>query len=248
MRPILESRCFECHGPDKQKSKLRFDDREVVFAERDETVVVPGKPESSALIARVRLGEDHDDRMPPKGPLLDASEIETLESWIQKGAHWAEVPAPSPEKVRPQRSLERARTAGQIPDFEGITLTEEEREAALGAAEKLAAIGVRAAPISRADDAFEVNFRLRNKHIEDAALTLLEGLEPALTSIDLSRTSVSTDGIKTLSAFPHLRRLNLSETAADDGAVAALGFLSVLDITAAFQVPLIFLVSLVWSD
>ncbi len=95
--PILARKCFACHGADaaKRKGKLRLDDREVAYAERDGVrAVVPGKLEESVLIARI-FSEDEDEVMPPaeEGKPLSKSEKETLKKWIAEGAkyerHWA---------------------------------------------------------------------------------------------------------------------------------------------------------------
>ena len=101
--PILASKCFDCHGPDaaNRKAKLRLDEPEGAYAERDGVqAVVPGKLEESALIARI-LSKDEDEIMPPveEGKALTEQEKETLKRWVGEGAnyekHWAFV---TPEK------------------------------------------------------------------------------------------------------------------------------------------------------
>jgi hypothetical protein len=89
VRPILEARCFECHGEKKQKSNLRLDDRENVFkgGESGKAAVVPGKSSESHLIELVTAVKD-DDVMPPKGERLSAKEIGILRGWIDQGAKW----------------------------------------------------------------------------------------------------------------------------------------------------------------
>ena len=88
--PILDARCFRCHGPDKQKSGLRLDTRAAALAGSDfgETrVIVPGDGAASVLWQRV-AHEDEDERMPPSGAALTASELGLLRDWIDGGAHW----------------------------------------------------------------------------------------------------------------------------------------------------------------
>ncbi|MGI9240143.1 MAG: DUF1549 domain-containing protein, partial [Verrucomicrobiales bacterium] len=90
VRPILSDNCFACHGFDasSRKAKLRLDTREGATAE----VIVPGKPEESELIARIKT-TDPDELMPPsdshKKPLTGAA-IATLDEWIRQGAPWGE--------------------------------------------------------------------------------------------------------------------------------------------------------------
>src|SRR5207249_2983947 len=66
IRPIFESRCYECHGPSKQKSGLRLDRKENAFRGGDsgKAALLPGKSGESALIQRV-TNKDPDEVMPP---------------------------------------------------------------------------------------------------------------------------------------------------------------------------------------
>lgn len=97
IRPLL-ARCIACHGPDVQENGLRLDSAE---AARKLRAIVPGKPEASALIARV-TSADPDVRMPPpeSGSALSAEEVARLRAWIVAGGeftpHWAFRPVADP--------------------------------------------------------------------------------------------------------------------------------------------------------
>jgi hypothetical protein len=104
VRPILSNYCFKCHGPATQKSGVRLD---TLAHAAKKGAVVAGKPDDSALIARVTEAEDA-DRMPPPeaGPRLTPAQVKTLRDWVAAGAgyapHWAFTPpkrgdAPSTE-------------------------------------------------------------------------------------------------------------------------------------------------------
>ena len=87
IRPLLVSRCYECHSASAKKIKgdLLLDTR-AGWARGGETgpAVVPGKPELSPLVTAVRY--DHATiKMPPKGKLPQA-EIDALVKWVQMGA------------------------------------------------------------------------------------------------------------------------------------------------------------------
>jgi len=98
VRPVLSQNCFLCHGPDEHERKggLRLDVREnaVKPAKSGVKAIVPGHPEQSELLARIRHG-DPDEQMPPakSGKKLSAREIEVLAKWIAEGApyanHWS---------------------------------------------------------------------------------------------------------------------------------------------------------------
>jgi hypothetical protein len=86
--PVLERRCFECHGPDQQESGLRLDRRAGMLKGGDfGPAVSPGDADGSLLI-EVISSEDADLRMPPDGDPLSAEEIGAIRRWINQGAVW----------------------------------------------------------------------------------------------------------------------------------------------------------------
>ena len=88
IRPILAANCFACHGPEKQKSDFRLDDRAAAFRGGLEgPAIVPGKSAESELILRVATDEP-DRVMPPKGDRLTAEQVGLLRAWIDQGATW----------------------------------------------------------------------------------------------------------------------------------------------------------------
>ncbi|HEV3166974.1 MAG TPA: DUF1549 domain-containing protein, partial [Isosphaeraceae bacterium] len=90
VRPILQARCFTCHGPEKQKSGLRLDERAAVFKGGDSgPAIVPSESDESELIRRIN-SDEADVRMPPKGERLTAEQARILKSWIDQGAKWPE--------------------------------------------------------------------------------------------------------------------------------------------------------------
>lgn len=106
IRPILADNCFFCHGPDRNKRQadLRLDTREGLLGTSETTgTVVPGKPEESELLRRVRSA-DPDEVMPPpeSHKQLSPGQIGLLEDWIRQGApyegHWAFEPLAAPSQ------------------------------------------------------------------------------------------------------------------------------------------------------
>ncbi len=87
--PILENRCWYCHGEEEQESGLRLDRRASMLNGGDSglAAVVPGKPEKSHLIELI-THPDEDMKMPKDDERLTVEEIEILTRWIKKGAIW----------------------------------------------------------------------------------------------------------------------------------------------------------------
>lgn len=93
IEPILARKCYPCHGAEKQKGKLRLDQRDLAMkgGSSGEPALVPGDPLKSRLIVVSLLPPDHDEVMPPEGKeALTADETMALIRWIQSGASYGE--------------------------------------------------------------------------------------------------------------------------------------------------------------
>lgn len=107
VRDILETRCLECHTPEKTKGDLLMTTREALIKGGESgTTLKPGEPDASEILIRVKLPGDDADRMPPKkhGEPLAANEIEIISTWIKAGAPWpeGEILAPKAKTALPR--------------------------------------------------------------------------------------------------------------------------------------------------
>src|SRR6056297_3243899 len=107
VKPILEEKCYSCHGALKQEAGLRLETRELMVDEGG--VVIPGEAADSLLLERIVA--EGAERMPPpeEGAALLPDEIAILRRWIEAGAaapeeaipvdpsdHWAFRPITKP--------------------------------------------------------------------------------------------------------------------------------------------------------
>ncbi|MBI3862281.1 MAG: DUF1553 domain-containing protein [Planctomycetia bacterium] len=116
VKPILQQRCYACHGVLKQKSGLRLDTAKSAIKGSDSgPVIVAGKPDESRLIELVSSGDD--DRMPPKdqGTALSPDEIQVLRRWIEEGAT-----APAEEKPQADPREHWSYRLPQKPPLPGV--------------------------------------------------------------------------------------------------------------------------------
>jgi hypothetical protein len=87
VRPLFVKHCYSCHSAEAKKLRgdLRLDTRAGVRdGGADGPILVPGKPDKSSLVERVK-SRDPGRRMPPKGG-LSAAEIADLAAWVKMGA------------------------------------------------------------------------------------------------------------------------------------------------------------------
>ena len=92
IKPIFEKSCVKCHGPEKQKAKLRLDTLEAALkGGEDGKVIEPGDSANSMLVHNVAHIGDEDMFMPPpenkdKIPPLTKEQVSLIRAWIDQGA------------------------------------------------------------------------------------------------------------------------------------------------------------------
>jgi len=84
VRPLLESKCYDCHSArsDEVKGNLRLDSLEAILKGGDNgPAIVAGDVENSFLLRALRY-QEADYQMPPSGRLPD-SDVAAVESWVK---------------------------------------------------------------------------------------------------------------------------------------------------------------------
>ncbi len=95
IKPILQRRCYTCHGALKQKGGLRLDFSTGILKGGDGgPALEPGKPAESLMISAIN-GTDGLRRMPIEGEPLTAEEIAKITAWVNSGAKAPEEQAPA---------------------------------------------------------------------------------------------------------------------------------------------------------
>jgi len=95
IKPLLETKCYSCHGVLKQEAGLRLETLSLMKAGGDSgPAVVADNADRSALMQRITA--DEDSRMPPSddGAALTSDEIALLRRWIEEGAPAPDEPVP----------------------------------------------------------------------------------------------------------------------------------------------------------
>jgi len=127
IQPILTAHCYSCHGPEKQKSDLRWDDKASVFKNGEHgPILLPGKSADSRVIKLV-AGQEKEMVMPLKGDRLTSQQIGLLRAWIDQGASWPENASSATEDkrkhwafkapVRPRTPGTTSKTSNPIDNF-----------------------------------------------------------------------------------------------------------------------------------
>ena len=101
IKPILSDMCTICHNTQVLPKLPNFETRDGVMKSG---VIVPGKPDESLILTRIKEDPQAEKAMPPVSHRLSKEEISLLRTWITEGAHWPSgeagrvVPAFIPEE------------------------------------------------------------------------------------------------------------------------------------------------------
>ena len=80
--PVLQTRCFECHGGRQTKEGFNVSTYDSVLAGSfDGAVVLPGNATNSLMVQLIAAGE-----MPNRGPKVTSEELQLIIDWINQGA------------------------------------------------------------------------------------------------------------------------------------------------------------------
>ncbi|MCA8991244.1 MAG: PSD1 domain-containing protein [Planctomycetaceae bacterium] len=93
IRPVLVTKCGECHAGKTPEGDFRIESREdLIKGGMSGTSLVSGDPNASALIQRL-ISDDPDKVMPPEEPLPE-NVIADFKRWVADGAVWPENMGP----------------------------------------------------------------------------------------------------------------------------------------------------------
>lgn len=85
---VFANHCVSCHGENRQRGGLAMHTAEALFAGGDYgPALVPGDPDASEIVIRMRLPLDDEWHMPPESkPQPTEAEIDAVIRWIAEGA------------------------------------------------------------------------------------------------------------------------------------------------------------------
>jgi hypothetical protein len=241
IQPMLQVNCYGCHGPNRQKGKLRLDDSAwILKGGKDGLIIHSSGAAESELVKRLLLPVEEDHHMPPREkPQLKESEIAILQWWVAQGADFSKKVKDLPQPGKINASLlalqaghggaaEAPKAPSLLPD--GIVNPALDKDM-----EALKEKKVQVIPVARNSHYLSANFvnakgitnkdlalllplqkqlvwlKLGDQPIGDSALDFI-GHCGALTVLDLTNTRISDKGLASLASLHNLRSLNLVGT------------------------------------
>jgi uncharacterized membrane protein len=209
--PILENKCYSCHGSAKQKGKLRLDSREhILKGGKGGIILVAGNVEESELIDRIQLPHEHEDHMPPKEKKqLTAQEIKIINTWIASGADFNKTITQlgALDKVTSILSSSSKVSSSEVPTISVNPASEE-------VLNQLRKLGVVILPL--AENSNYLNANLVNVTNLDSAMLFINQLNEQLVWLKLSDQSITDTQLVNLKPLKQISKLWLDHTAITD--------------------------------
>lgn len=217
VQPLLQTKCYSCHGRNKQKGGLRMDDTlKLMEGGKDGIVINRRDAEKSEMVRRLLLPVDNDDHMPPreKGQLTE-NQIALLHWWIANGADFNKKvkDLDQPEKMKPvlltfQEAPETENTLSFVP-------ASPVKKADQKIFDKLNERGIMVLPVGKESNYISVNF-FTDTLVTDEDMELLLSLKKQLIWLKIGFTDLNDKQMFKIGQLTNLTRLSMEHTPVTD--------------------------------
>lgn len=218
VQPLLQAKCYSCHGANKQKGKLRLDEQEFILkGGKEGKVIEPGKADESEMIERMLLPMTDEDHMPPKEKKqLTANEISLLHWWINTGADFNKKvkDLQQTERIKPVLLSLQSGSAGEeskatdVPEAPVSKANDE-------AVNRLKKAGVIVMPVAQNSNYLSASFFTAGPGA-DSLVKLLEPLKKQLIWLKLDNAAINDETMDDISKLTALTKLQINNTLITD--------------------------------
>ncbi len=223
--PMLQNKCYSCHGPKKVKGKFRMDDPVLLMkGGKNGAEIIPSNVAKSELMKRLRLPENDEHHMPPKEkPQLNEGQVALLHWWIEQGADFT-------RKVKDMQQPDKIKTyllalqSDHInPEKKGLPQVpakpvEAADEKAIQALRDKAVIVI---PVAQNSNYLSANF-INANNFTAKDINLLKPLQKQLVWLKIGHTKINDSALNTIAGCKELTSLQLNNTDVTDKGLAAL--------------------------
>lgn len=217
--PVFKKNCTGCHGPTRQKGKLRLDQPDFILkGGKDGDILLIGKGDEGEMWRRINLDHEDEDHMPPKEKTqLSKAEISLITYWLETGGDFNATLASLPRADSIMQFLEGEQGDETKPKVVEIVfppdkaLLNEFRQA-----------GVTVSFLSQGDGRISLNFINADPKKLPALFTKLPLLSRQLVEVKLPGKKLSHDEWTFLKLLPELKRVSLENSNFSDNDLVVL--------------------------
>ena len=219
--PILKKNCTSCHGPSRQKGKLRLDQPDYIQkGGKDGKILKESRPEEGEMWRRLALDPRDEDHMPPKEKSpLSKSEISLITYWLQTGADYA----------APLSSLPRADSIinllqGTRDPAPPQKISEPVAIPSLQILDEFRQAGVAISFLSYGDGRLSLSFINADQKKISSLLPRIASLNTQLVEIKMPARKLLPGQWQFLKSLPDLKRLSVENSNFSDADLSALTY------------------------
>jgi uncharacterized membrane protein/mono/diheme cytochrome c family protein len=212
IQPILQQKCYSCHGPQKQKAKLRLDGKEnILKGGKNGKVITADNHEVPEMLKRILLPPADDDHMPPKEKgQLSERQLILIKWWINSGADFTIKARDIPQADTIKKMLTSLQ--GSTPEKSTQVLSIPDLPAApKGIIDSLKTAGVMVLPVSGSMNALSVSM-LNLTHISDTIWTQIARLTANIFYLDASGKLIRNESLASIGKLTNLQKLSLANS------------------------------------
>lgn len=221
--PLLQEKCYSCHGASKQKGKLRMDKPEFLLKGGENGIILTaGNSENSEMIKRILLPKQHDDHMPPKEKgQLSENEIALLQWWVQSGLHFDKTVRESDPDEKTMTLLKQWQHKEVGETDEMVLPTTQAKAPDQKLLDTLKKRGVMVVPVALSSPYVLLNY-ISTDTLVSSDLSLLLGMKENIVWLKMSGQPLTDDGLKIIGQLTQLRKLQIDHTNISDSGLIAL--------------------------
>ncbi|HWA32651.1 MAG TPA: c-type cytochrome domain-containing protein, partial [Cyclobacteriaceae bacterium] len=216
VKPMLEKKCTSCHGPSRQKAKLRLDAPDFIKrGGEDGEVLNAAFPEEGELWRRIMLDPTNDDHMPPiEKPQLSNAEISLIIYWLQNGADFNATLGALPNAdslITALTLVSRSEVVQEhvdMPDPDIVAM--------------LRKVGVTVSFLSKEDGRVALQFINARGDSISPVLGALSAISTQVVEIKIPNHQLSHEDWKRLTALPNVQRLSVENSNFSDEDLSAI--------------------------
>lgn len=219
IQPVLQEKCYSCHGEKKQKGGLRLDGSEwIVKGGKDGKVVTAGNPGASELYKRVIMDPLEEKHMPPKGkPQLSEQQRVLLHWWIATGLNFTKKAKEleQPVAIKTVLSALEKTAVSKKPDLPAAPVEQVPEEVL----NRLRNAGVTISPVAMNSNYLTANF-VNMQLVDNKTDSLLQQVKKQLLWLKMPGAQLSNKVWETIASFTNLAKLSLEHSNITDADLA----------------------------
>ena len=217
VQPVLQQKCYSCHGKNKQKGELRLDKESLIMkGGEDGVILVPGDPQKSDLVKRLELPRNHDDHMPPKEkPQLTEQDIRLIHWWVQTGAGFTNRIHELKRSPEIDRLLSTYMQDSDLSEPESLIPLKPVEKADAKSLEALGRLGIVISSVAQNSNYLQMNC-VNADSLTYANSKLIAGLKKQLLWVRAGHPAVTDSVLQNIAQCNNITRLQLDGSGISD--------------------------------